>query len=128
MDNLRNIPASEPSINDLRAECESLRNLVGSLVVLLLVVSGTLNLYLWRQYRIANGAVAEIRQMVANYNQNSVPQINDFLQKLVEFNKKSPDFGPILAKYGVQPGNTNGVPLIGVSAVPAPTPPPGLKQ
>jgi hypothetical protein len=120
MDNLQNIPASQPGVNDLRAECESLRNLVGSLLLLLLVVSGTLNLYLWRQYRTANGAVVEVRQVVANYNKNSVPQINDFLRKLVEFDKKNPDFAPILAKYGVQPANFTGVPPVGVSASPAP--------
>ncbi len=112
MDNLENSPAVQTDVTQLRAEYESLRSLTSSLLVLLLVVSGTLNLFFWRQFRAAKATTTEVRQIVAEYNQNTVPAINEFLNKLIDFEKKNPDFGPILLKYGVHPGSFTGVPRV----------------
>jgi hypothetical protein len=114
MDNLESAVSRQPDINELRSECESLRQLVASLLVLLLVVSGTLNLYFWRQFRVTKGALdaerPQITQMVAEYDKGQGVAINNFLAKLVDFEKKNPDFAPILAKYGVRPGQSTSAP------------------
>lgn len=119
MDNIENTPAVQPDVADLRAECDALRHLTTSLLILLLVISGTLNLFFLRQFRASRAGATELRQMVADYNQNTVPAINDFLHKLLDFEKKYPDFSPILSKYGVRPGTFTGVPPVSAIA-PAP--------
>jgi hypothetical protein len=106
MDNLQNPASPPPNPNELRAQFESLRQLVVSLLVLLLVVSGTLNLYFWRQFRATKGAVEaqrpQIKQLAAEFNQSQGPFITNFVAKLVEFEKKNPDLAPILARYGIR--------------------------
>ena len=106
MDNLQNTATPPPNPNELRAECESLRQLVVSLLVLLLVVSGTLNLYFWRQFRATKGLLEaqrpQVAQLVAEYNKSQGVAIDNFIGKLVEFEKKYPDFAPILGKYGIR--------------------------
>jgi hypothetical protein len=114
MNNLESAPASPPDVNELRSECESLRQLVVSLLVLLLVVSGTLNLYFWRQFRVTKGALdaerPQVTQMVAEYNKGQGIAIDNFIARLREFEKKNPDFSPILLKYGIPPAASTGAP------------------
>ncbi|HWW02780.1 MAG TPA: hypothetical protein VNZ64_23980 [Candidatus Acidoferrum sp.] len=110
MDNLENAHSTQPDLNDLRAECASLRQSVFSLLVLLLVISGTLNVYFLRQFRVTKAAVAQVASVVADFQKNQGPAIDNFLARLVEFEKKNPDFAPILAKYGVRPGSSTGAP------------------
>jgi hypothetical protein len=125
MDNLESNPASQPDVSELRSQCESLRQLVISLLVLLLVVSGTLSLYFWRQFRITKGALdvarPQISQMVAEYNKGQGVAIDNFVAKLKEFEKKNPDFAPILAKYGIPLGPSTSAPPATATA-PAPAP------
>lgn len=104
----------EPTMQELRQAYESLRHLVISVLVLLIVVSGTLNLFLLRQAKYARSDLAAIKpqvtQLVADYNKNKAPLINDFAKKLVEFGDKHPDFMPILLKYGITKQTTTGAP------------------
>ena len=104
MENLDNLPTTvQPEPNDLQEQYESLRHLVVSALVLILVVSGTFDLYLWRQVRFANMDLAQARpqsqQVAAELNKVSGPVIQDFARKLLDYGKKNPDFAPILAKY-----------------------------
>lgn len=125
MDNLESATAPQTDVSELRAQCDSLRQLVFSLLVLLLVVSGTLNLYFWRQFRATKGALdverPQITVMAAEYNKGQGVAIDTFVAKLLEFEKKNPDFGPILAKYGIRPGMVTGAPPAAATA-PATTP------
>jgi len=104
----------EPSVEELRQAYDSLRHLVISVLVLLIVVSGTLNLFLLRQAKYARADVAAIKpqvtQLVADYNKNKAPLIQDFARKLVDFGEKHPDFMPILQKYGITRQSTTGAP------------------
>jgi hypothetical protein len=114
MDNLENASSPQAELGELRGEFESLRQLVTSLLVLLLVISGTLNYYFWRQFRIDQGELAveraQIAQMVQEFNKGQAIAISNFVGKLVDFEKKNPDFSPILAKYGVRPAAATGAP------------------
>ena len=51
MNNAENPTPVQPDANDVKLEVESLRQVIVSVLVLLVVVSGTLNLYFWRQFR-----------------------------------------------------------------------------
>jgi hypothetical protein len=114
-------PTTEQSdLNELQAQCRWLRKQVFTILVLLIVVSGTFNLYLWRQVRYTRADLTMIRpqaaQIIAEYNQNSGPRMDTFVRQLTEFARSNRDFAAILAKYGVNPA-TNVAP-----AKPAPAP------
>jgi hypothetical protein len=112
MDNLDNKAPLQPIANDLQAQFDALRHLVVSLMILVLVISGTLNIYLLRQWRSASKDLAGIRpqatQMIAEYQQKSAPLMTDFVKKITEYGRTHPDFAPILAKYGLKPAGATG--------------------
>lgn len=96
-------PAPQADLNALQRECESLRHLVISILVLLIVISGAVNLFILRQTKYVQTDLKAVRpqvaQMLEEYNRTSAPLMNDFVQKLVVFGQKNSDFVPILLKY-----------------------------
>jgi len=105
---------AEPS--DLEAKVESLQNLVVSVLILGIVISGTLNIYLLRQWRFSNADLANIgpraTQVISEYQKGDGPKMDEFLKKITDFGRTHPDFVPVLAKYGIKPGSapTTGAP------------------
>jgi hypothetical protein len=120
MDNLDNKTPLQTNTNDLQAQCDALRHLIVSILILVIVVSGTLNIYLLRQWRSASKDLAGIRpqaaQMIADYQRVSAPLMTDFVKKITEYGRTHPDFAPVLAKYGFKPAGSPGT-------APATTPP-----
>ncbi len=124
MDNLdqpQSVQRNEAS--DLEQQCEALRHLVVSVLVLLLVVSGTFNIFLFRQYRSVSKEFAPMRpqmaQILAECNKiNSVA--TEFAKRAIDFGKTHPDFAPILAKYNLYSTAPTGGPSI--SAAPSTLP------
>ncbi|HWQ90072.1 MAG TPA: hypothetical protein VN673_00255 [Clostridia bacterium] len=117
-------PASTPSEPaSLQEQFDSLRHLVISVLVLVIVISGTLNLFLLRQAKDVQNNVNASRQIVDEFNKTTAPVANDFVAKLVEYGQKHPDFVPILMKYGLTkpPGATGAAPSV-VPPVKAPAP------
>ena len=105
---MENLPNPEPARSSDASEMESLRHLLLSTLVLVIIVSGTFNIYLWRQLRFEQRDL-EIRRPQANqiigvYNAE-FPQVKEFVRRLTEFGRTNPDFVPILAKYGQAPTN-----------------------
>jgi hypothetical protein len=103
MDNLENdLPAQiqgEPS----PAQYDSLRQLVVSILVLLMVVSGTLNVFLLRQSSTSRQELEAIRPqvdaMVSQYQRSVGPAMDEFERKLVEFGRSHADFVPLLSRH-----------------------------
>ena len=136
MDNLENLenkspapqPGSNPDLEQLRADYDSLSYLVFSLLVLLFIVSGTLSFYLYRELSYARreltAARLQIGPRINEYNQ-AVPTIQNFLKQLTEYGRTHPDFGPIMDKYRLRQVATN-APSAATSA-PAATPTPAHK-
>ncbi len=127
MDNLDNQTPSQHNANDLQAQCDALRHLIVSILILVIVISGTLNIYLLRQWRTASKDLAGIRpqatQMIAEYQRVSAPLMTDFVKKITEYGRTHPDFAPILAKYGLKPASLTGAaPAATTPQQPAPTP------
>jgi hypothetical protein len=123
MDNLDNKPSLQPDLTDLQAQYEALRHLVVSILVLLVVISGTLNIYLLRQWRTTSKDLAGIRpqatQLIAEFQKVDGPRMQDFVKKITEYGRTHPDFGPVLAKYGINPATpTNPSPATPAAAAP----------
>ena len=99
------------------AEITALKNQVFTLLVALIVVSGTLTVYLYRQVSLAGKDLAQGQQLSAVLGQNETA-VSTFVNKLVAYGEKHPDFQPLLKKYGIAP-----VPGVPANA-PAPAAPP----
>jgi hypothetical protein len=114
MENLDNKTPLQAGDNDLQAQCDALRHLVNSMLILVIVISGTFNIYLLRQWRTTSKDLAGIQkqaeQMVAEYQRVSGPLMNDFVTKITEYGRTHPDFAPIMAKYNLKPAVATGAP------------------
>ena len=102
MDNPESQPSPQPQLNDLQAQCDSLRQMVSSLLIVLILVSGTLSIFLLRQWRFTKAQIElmtpQASQIITEFNKN-FPVMQDFVRKLNEYGKTHPDFAPIVTKY-----------------------------
>jgi hypothetical protein len=109
---------------DLNSEVSALRQQVYVLLIALIVVSGTLTVFLYRQASLSRKDIEAIKpqaeQIVNSFNQNQ-PLIANFVNQLVAYGQTHPDFVPVLAKYGIAPvkGIPAGAPVGAVPAAPA---------
>ena len=92
---------------DSNSEISALRNQVFVLLIALIVVSGTLTVYLFRQASLMRKDIdsfkMQTQQIFVAFGKNKA-LIGSFESQLVAYGKTHPDFVPILAKYGlVQP-------------------------
>ena len=89
-----------PAPVELTDQIAALRRQMTTLLLALVVVSGTLTVYLWYQSRITGKEIDVIRpqamQIVQMFNQRSL-----IVEKLVVYGQTHRDFQPILKKYGI---------------------------
>jgi hypothetical protein len=128
MDTLENKTPAENEVTELRDQVESLRHLVGSMLILLVVVSGTFNIYLLRQWKTSKTDLAVFKpqaaNLIASYQKNEQPAVENFIKKMVEYGQTHPDFAPILNKYQIKAapppaGAASPVPPVPGAATPA---------
>lgn len=102
MENVPSPAATQPELTALQEQCAQLRQWVTSLLLILIVISGTLSIFLLRQWRFARSELNNIPpaalQMISEYN-TSRPGIEDFLRKLADYSRTHPDFAPIAGRY-----------------------------
>jgi hypothetical protein len=91
-----------PPDNNLETEVAALRNQVFTLLVALIVVSGTLTVFLYRQASVTGKDIVQDQQLAVLLDKNKVT-VESFVQRLVTYSQKHPDFAPILKKYGIVP-------------------------
>lgn len=124
LDNRTSIPAGD---HDLQAQFDALRHLVTSILILVVVISGTLNIYLLRQWRTVSKELAQMkpqaRQMFDDY-QKSGPLMDDFVKKLTDYGRTHPDFAPIVVRYNLRPAGATGAPPATPASSPAAKPKP----
>lgn len=84
--------------------CQSCRVLLVAVLFSLLLLCAGLGLTYLRQAAQMKMQVVQSERVVQAYNTNVLPRINSFVKNLQLFSKSNPDFGPILTKYGLQPG------------------------
>ena len=125
MDNLDLKTPVQPDTNDLRAQYDQLRQLIASVLILVIVISGTLGIYLLRQWQSSRKDLAAIRPQAAqmfNEYQKSGPVMSDFVKKIADYGRTHPDCAPVLTKYGIKPAGPTNTPPAALSSPPASTP------
>ena len=95
---------SDARLEQLLGAYRSLRSLFLAAIGCMLILTGSVFLFLLREVSATRSQVSELTQYVAAYEKNSVPVMRQFRDKLIEFAKSNPDFAPILSKY-VNPTN-----------------------
>jgi hypothetical protein len=91
------------------AELAALKSQLFTLLLALIVVSGTLTVFLYRQASLVNKDILQFKQADANLTR-SENAIGDFVGKLWAYGQKHPEFMPVLKKYGLPAGNAATVP------------------
>jgi len=91
---------------DLHEQIESLRHLIGSILILLVVVSGTLTIFLLREMKNTSAQLDAFRQgatnMIAVYQKQQAPVMDDFINKIKQYGQAHKDFDPVLFKWGLK--------------------------
>lgn len=112
-----NEPETNPLVPDeLTSQIASLRCQVTSLLLALIVVSGTLTVFLWYQSRVTEKSIDTVKpeaiRVTRIFEQNR-PALDKLVRQLVVYGQSHPDFQPILKKYGIPltlPATTNSAP------------------
>jgi hypothetical protein len=90
---------SQPALTELQAEVEALKKLVSVVVVLLILVSFSVDVYMMRQVTTVNRELAGAQNVIDDFNKRVAPAAGEFWTKLNEYGRSHPDFAPVLAKY-----------------------------
>jgi len=127
MDEIENKSVPTPAANsgDLREQVESLRHLVGSILILLVIVSGTLTIFLLRELKNTSAQLDAFRpgatNMIAIYQKQQAPAMDEFIKKIQQYGQTHRDFDPVLFKYGLKNPPSSGAAPAPI-AVPSDTP------
>ena len=92
-------PATDSSGDSLRESYQSLRSQFHALLALLILLIGSLGIYLYCQVTLVQRQIEEQERLLADYQQNSQPLIQDFLNRMQGFAKTNPEFAQIFSKY-----------------------------
>jgi hypothetical protein len=113
--------SNSPQSGDLASQVAALQRQVFTLLLALIVVSGTLTVYLYRQDSVTRKDIDSIRpkaeQIISAFNQTR-PAMQAFVKQLTDYGMAHPDFQPILKKYGLMPA-----PATNAAAKPSTAPP-----
>ncbi len=114
-------PAETANAETVLMAVRSLRTQFLAILILLAVLGVSINLVLFKAFRVTHRQVQEldhiVNQNLSEFNANARPRISDFLSKIKEYSKTHPDINPMLANYSIQVSNPP-APAI----PPAPTP------
>ena len=117
-------PSNSPAtVELLERQLQALRKLFVVALAILLVISGSLMIFLWGQKRILNSQLHEARKFVEDYEKVTAPFLNNFVSNLQAYGRTHPDFDPIMDKYKLRAAVSNAVPQAVPPAPRAPAPP-----
>jgi hypothetical protein len=100
-------PAPTPAptdLRDLQAQFNQLQQLITSLLLILIVISGTLTIFLLRQWRFSKAEVDSLTPAVIQLNaehMNNYGYTQELARKLAEYGKSHPDFAQIVSNYNL---------------------------
>jgi len=95
---------NSPAQNELMDQIVALRHQVFTLLLALVVVSGTLTVYLYRQASVTGKDIAAIKPQATKIIQAFAQRragMENFVKQLSVYGSTHPDFQPILIKYGI---------------------------
>jgi hypothetical protein len=92
----------------------SLRRSFQYTLFLMLILSGSLFVFLLRELSAVRRQNFELGRAISDYQRVGAPSLEDFRKKLVDYAHAHPDFGPVLGKYfpATNPPPQNGPPLV----------------
>jgi hypothetical protein len=97
---------NSPAQHELLDQMVALRHQVFTLLLALVVVSGTLTVFLYRQASLTGKDIAaakpQVTQMLEAFKHDQQAMEN-FVKQLTAYGVTHPDFQPILKKYGIVP-------------------------
>jgi hypothetical protein len=95
-------PAADPAeaLHSLQQAYLSLRAMFHALLIIVLVLTGSLNIFLWKQVNLVRIQVAERNRYLSDFQKNKLPVMNEFLTKVQEFARTDTNFAKILLRYG----------------------------
>ena len=108
---------------DSNSEIVALRNQVFVLLLALIVVSGTVTVYLYRQASVMGKDVSASQQLINSFNKGQ-PVVAAFANQLGAYSMTHAEIRPVLAKYGIVPAPTQPI----MAAPAAPTAPAAPKK
>jgi hypothetical protein len=95
-----------PVQTELMDQIVALRHQVFTLLLFLVVVSGTLTVVLYRQARLTGRDIDAIKpqatQIIQAFSRDK-QNMENFVKQLTAYGSTHPDFQPILRKYGIVP-------------------------
>jgi len=122
LDNQEDLPTPEVDEGP-RANYESLAQFVISILILVIVISGTLNILLLRLWKSSQTDVQNLRPQFQNiatlYQKNEAPAIERITKTFQAFGATNPDYVPILTKWGFASAATSAP----ATSAPAPSQP-----
>ena len=90
-------------INNSDSEISTLRSQLFIQLIAMVVIAGTLTVYLYRQFVLERKQVMQAEQVLAVYSQSESNIVN-FVNELVVYGEKNPAFAQqVLKKYGIVP-------------------------
>jgi hypothetical protein len=103
--------SADPQNADVTSQLKTAQRQLSNVLLLLLVVSGTFSIYMFQEVRYDRADLGNLQpqvrqlqqaqQVIANYNQVTVPAMTNFLNQLGVYAKAHPDVMPILVKHGL---------------------------
>jgi hypothetical protein len=88
--------------SNVNEDISALKSQVFTLLVALIVVSGTLTVFLYREASMAGKEITQMKAVSADLTKRETA-IGTFVGQLVNYGEKHPDFVPVLKKYGLAP-------------------------
>jgi hypothetical protein len=111
---------NSPSPSDLAGQVAALQRQVFTLLLALIVVSGTLVAYLGYESHHLGRDTNDINTKLVQPYKQKLPAIESFVSQLVAYGQAHPDFKAVLVKNGVVAVATN---TVSKPAAPAPAAP-----
>ena len=124
--------ASGTQAEALKQQCECLEKQTATLLIALVILSGTLTIFLFRQMTYARRDLDAVKppgaQIIQDYAQNKA-NLEGFVIKIAEYGRTHPDFAPIMNRYrnilsSVAASPASPAPAASAPAKPAPAPAP----
>ena len=93
------LPSQTDAMESLQRAYQGLRTLMDTILMILLVLTWSVNIFLLKQLSMVRNEVEERQRFIVEYEKNTVPLMSEFLTRLQGFTKTNPDFTNILHKY-----------------------------
>lgn len=106
------------------SSCECVQRQMNTVLIALIILSGTFAIFLWRQTRYIRHDLDALKPaanaIVQGYNQEK-PAVDAFVAKVTDYARTHADFAPIAQKYQLQLTNSS-APAGKPAATPTPAP------